>query len=417
MSWPPPRARRAIGNSLRPSPRRFRLFLIGTEFFSASGGIQYVNRLLWHALQEFASHTPSEMQVFAYGDPANTPVPAGFADEHIVWHAAGRSRTAIAGQLARELSRATPHVVLFTHVSLLKLMPMVRWLAPRARCAVLGHGVEVWEPLPSRLHRELLRCASVVTPSEYTRRRLIEVNGVAPSVTAVLPHGLTPEWQEPSDRRIAADNRGLRFLTVTRLSSADAYKGVDITIRAMPRILERCPEAEFHIIGEGSDRLRLEKLAGDTGVRAQVQFRGELRGDDLRQAYESASIFVLPSTQEGFGIVFAEAMSHSLPVVGARAAAAPEVVLDGETGILVPPEAPEQLASAVSGLLLLPEERARMGAAGQKRVRENYLYRHFAARWHRWLASVASEPIYLAKHTAAFTNLETVEGSQQASCS
>jgi glycosyltransferase involved in cell wall biosynthesis len=99
--------------------------------------------------------------------------------------------------------------------------------------------------------------------------------------------------------------------------------------------------------------------------------------------------------------------------VAANAVATPEVVLDGETGILVPPEEQAQLASAVSGLLLLGEERARMGAAGQERVRENYLYRHFAARWHRWLAIAAPEPIYMAKHSATFANFEAVEAYKQ----
>jgi glycosyltransferase involved in cell wall biosynthesis len=95
-------------------------------------------------------------------------------------------------------------------------------------------------------------------------------------------------------------------------------------------------------------------------------------------------------------------MFHGLPVVAARAGGTVDVVEDGKTGILVPPESPGQLASAVSGLLLLPDERARMGAAGRQRVEEQYLFPQFAARWQQWMARVAPEAIYLARHAKVF---------------
>jgi glycosyltransferase involved in cell wall biosynthesis len=95
-------------------------------------------------------------------------------------------------------------------------------------------------------------------------------------------------------------------------------------------------------------------------------------------------------------------MYAGLPVVAARSGGAQNVVEDGVTGILVPPEDERSLVSAVVALLLLPEERAKLGAAGRQRVEEKYLFAHFAARWHHWLARVAPEPIYLARHAAAF---------------
>jgi glycosyltransferase involved in cell wall biosynthesis len=120
-------------------------------------------------------------------------------------------------------------------------------------------------------------------------------------------------------------------------------------------------------------------------------------------------VFVLPSQTEGFGIVFLEAMYAGLPVVAARAGGAQNVVEDGVTGILVTPGDEKEIVSALSGLLLLPEERRKLSAAGRKTVEEKYLFEHFAARWHRWMAQVTPEQIYLAKHAATFVGKTEVE--------
>jgi glycosyltransferase involved in cell wall biosynthesis len=188
------------------------------------------------------------------------------------------------------------------------------------------------------------------------------------------------------------------------MNSADRDKGVEVLLRAMPWVLRDVPGARLEIAGDGDDRKRLEQIAIDRAIAGRINFLGDLRDDTLSDAYARASIFALPSSKEGFGIVFLEAMAHGLPVVAARAGATPEVVHDGVTGILVPPDDPASLASALSGLLLIPEEHAAMGAAGLRRVEEHFLYSHFAARWHRWFAAVAPEAISIARHRAEFVS-------------
>jgi phosphatidylinositol alpha-1,6-mannosyltransferase len=202
---------------------------------------------------------------------------------------------------------------------------------------------------------------------------------------------------------------------VTRLIRADVKKGVDVVLRAMPEILRRCPEARYVIVGDGNDRATLEQLAAKLGIAGRVEFRGELSREELCGAYREADVFALPSQTEGFGIVYLEAMFSGLPVVAARAGGAPNVVQDGVTGILVAPEDEKQIASAVSGLLLMPEERRKLGTAGRDLVERHYLFPHFAARWHRWLAQILPTPIYLARHTATFAGEREVKksGSQE----
>lgn len=372
-----------------------KVFLIATEFHRTRGGIQYVNRLLARAFEQIAASTPLTLSIFSYGDrpedfAANPCSPASCVK------AFDRSGMRMGLALARALLQQ-PDVVLLTHVSLLPFLRLVHRIAPRAHTAALTHGIEVWSPLAPAAQHALQQVESVVAPSEYTAARLREQNGILPARVMVLPHGLDPAWTAAADQhaaRIAAPT----LLSVGRLNTVDRPKGIEVVLRAMPHILERVPEARYVVAGDGDDRPRLQHLSTSLGVESRVEFRGDIGGADLMRLYSGAGVFVLPSQKEGFGIVFAEAMWFGLPVVAARAGAAEEVVEDGVTGILVPPDAPEQLASAVSGLLLLAPERRRMGAAGRRRVEQNYLFSHFTARWHKWLAGVAPEAVYLARH-------------------
>jgi phosphatidylinositol alpha-1,6-mannosyltransferase len=381
---------------------RLRVFLVGTEFFREPGGIQYVNRKLLRMLAEFARETPSDVEIFSLNDlpgglPEGQELPAGFQ-----WHGFDRRRVAMVWKLEKRLWRAQPHLVLFTHVHLAGLAALVRLAAPRARIGVLGHGVEVWKKLRGQMGQGLRAADAVVSPSEFTRTKMIEVNGVAPERVTVIAHGLSPEWVDTFSRSARPARAGHTLLSVTRLIRADLLKGVDVVLRAMPEILRRCPEARYVIVGDGNDRATLERLAAQLGIAGRVEFRGELSREELCGTYREADVFVLPSQTEGFGIVYLEAMYSGLPVVAARAGGAPNVVEGGVTGILVAPGDEKQIVSAVSGLLLVPEERRKLGAAGRKLVEEKYLFTHFAARWQRWMARMVPTPIYLARHAAAF---------------
>ena len=114
----------------------------------------------------------------------------------------------------------------------------------------------------------------------------------------------------------------------------------------------------------------LRARAARLGLEGEVTFLGELAGDEeVRQEYRRADLFCLPSRQEGFGIVFLEAMAAGLPIVAADAAAVPEVAPAGEVSLLVPPLDAGALAEALLRLLGDEDLRARLGAAGRVRVR------------------------------------------------
>jgi len=125
------------------------------------------------------------------------------------------------------------------------------------------------------------------------------------------------------------------LLTVGRLESRERYKGQDRVIALMPELLARGHDVIYLIVGDGDDRLRLEQLAREARVEDRVHFLGALDADRLVEVYRGADLFVMPSTGEGFGISFLEAMACGTPALGLAAGGAPDALGDGALGRIV----------------------------------------------------------------------------------
>ena len=148
------------------------------------------------------------------------------------------------------------------------------------------------------------------------------------------------------------------LFAVQRLSPE---KRVDIIVRAMPHVLREHPQIVFVIGGTGKSEPKLVSLVQQLGLKQSVRFTGYIPGADLPLYYAMCDIFVFHSTYETFGIVLAEAMAAGKPIVSVRSTAIPEVVTDGETGILVPSLDAQAIADKVIYLLDTPAERVRLG--------------------------------------------------------
>ena len=135
------------------------------------------------------------------------------------------------------------------------------------------------------------------------------------------------------------------LMTVARLWAGDIYKGVDVTIRALPKITSAFPSVKYVVIGRGDDQPRLAKLAEDLGVAEQVVFAGFVSNEDLVEHYRLADVYVMPS-QEGFGIVYLEAMACGIPVISGDDDGSADPLLDGRLGWRVPYRDPNAVAVA-----------------------------------------------------------------------
>ena len=223
------------------------------------------------------------------------------------------------------------------------------------------------------------RARRVIAISEALRRYCVEAVGLPAEKIEVVPYGLDDlpaPWGEGPDVSLPDEARIL--LCVSRLAE---QKGVDVAVRALAQVREIEPRAVLVVLGEGPERAR---LAADG-----VFLPG--RVGDVASWYRRAELLVHPARWEGFGLALLEAMLAAKPVVATRVSAAPEIVVDGETGVLVPPDDAEALAEAVLGLLADPARAAAMGEAGLARAQSEFSVARMAERTAAVYASVSAE--------------------------
>ena len=180
----------------------------------------------------------------------------------------------------------------------------------------------------------------------------------------VVYNGIDPEYWKPMEHA-APLHASPTILLVGRLSPE---KGQATLVRAAPLVIERVPAARFVLLGADSngEADRLCRLAQQLSVSEAVEIRPWVA--DPRPVFQEAEVIVLPSRSEGFGRVLLEAACLGKPVVASRIGGIPEVVVDGKTGILIPPDNPYALAEALIGLLENSSRRLRLGAAARNRV-------------------------------------------------
>jgi glycosyltransferase involved in cell wall biosynthesis len=147
-------------------------------------------------------------------------------------------------------------------------------------------------------------------------------------------------------------------------------KGVDIFLHAAARVLLELPLTKFVVVGEGPDRDKLESLIDELKIRSSVSMLGQR--DDMPSIYASLDIMVSASRQEGLPMAILEGMASRLPLIATAVGAVPTVVVDGSTGVLLPPENSELLASAIVDLLRSPAEQERLGDAARKLIEDEF---------------------------------------------
>ena len=220
------------------------------------------------------------------------------------------------------------------------------------------------------VERGLARLADrVVAITDSLRRFTIEDVGVPAAKIETIHYGLDdlpPAWgvntvdDVPDDARVA--------LAVSRLT---AQKGIDVAIRALAQLPGN---VVLVVLGEGPDRAELERLARELGLEGRVFLLG--RVPDVAAWLRRADVFVHPARWEGFGLAVLEAMLAGLPVVATSVSSLPELVVDGETGLLVAADDVTALAAAISSAL----ERPGLGEAGRARARTEFSVARMAAR-------------------------------------
>jgi len=363
-----------------------RLLVALTAVFATDWGIAMFNRALLHALGSYCEQHDARASVLALNDSPGREDARYLSSPRVRLRGFVRNKTGFSLAFWRQ-AWSRPDLTLLGHVNLL---PLAAPLALRGRPFwLIAHGDEAWLRLPALSRWTLARAQSVLAVSDFTRRRLAEVNCVPGGHWQVFPNTLDP-FSPPTAPapQPPPDPTALTLLSVSRLDAGErAAKGVLHVLEALPELRRQFPGLRYVVVGDGDDRGWLERRARSLGLDDSVTFTGHLSRQELNGCYAACDVFVLPSNKEGFGIVYLEAMAHGKPVVAARAGGAPEVVRDAETGLLVEHGNQSALVGALAALLKDPGRRIRLGAAGCRRVQEQFTFELFRERLFQLLSA------------------------------
>ncbi len=279
-----------------------------------------------------------------------------------------------AARLAMETARDT--VVVCCHLHLAAVARAVAWRGGRGLSVTqLLCGIEAWVPLRPT-ERWALGSGRLVAISRHTARRFKEANPGFEQVRVEICHPGLPPSRMPPSWTTATEPAAL---VVGRMNRAEGYKGHQLLIDLWPRVRQVRPEAQLWVVGDGDDRPRLEALAIERGLGGSVTFPGRISDEALADLYRRCRVFVMPSRDEGFGLVFLEAMRAGKPCIGARGAA--EEIIDHEkTGLIVDPARPEDVLTAITELVGNAAMCDAFGRAGAARFAAMFTDAHFAAR-------------------------------------
>ena len=330
----------------------------------AIGGVQSSARIAWQAVE---NETRGAATALGYA-PGLHP-DRRHSDRRIILL---RSRNEA---IRKVVSRAWPHPkVLVWHLSLLKLLPFLRLSHPKITLMLLG--IEAWKSHKGLTRKQLDRVDLFLSISNFTWSRFAAANpGQEFKVhrTVLLGTGtplMTPAQQ--SDRPVA--------LMLSRLLESEDYKGHREVIAAWPYVLRLVPEAELWIAGDGDLRPSLEKQVRKLHLHNQVKFWGVVSEKTKQELFRQSRCLLMPSRNEGFGLVYLEAMRHGRPCLVSTFDAGREVVNPPEAGLAVDPDNRAEVVQAIVRLISDGTEWNLWSKQAQRRYDQNFTAAHFQRR-------------------------------------
>ena len=230
-----------------------------------------------------------------------------------------------------------------------------------APVVLIIHGVDAWQPTPRAIANFAARRADgVIAVSQTTLSRFESWAGKHERRAFVLPNSVSfGQFLPGSGSDDLKDRYGLRgrtvLMTLSRLEANERYKGIDEVFGVLGTLAETIPDIVYLVVGDGSDRPRLEAEARRLAVADRVVFAGRVEEERKAEHYRLADAFVMPGRGEGFGIVYLEALACGVPVVGSVLDGSRDALLDGRLGVLVDPNDRADLLRGIREALRRPK--------------------------------------------------------------
>ncbi len=332
------------------------ILFLTLKVFSSTGGIEKVCRIAGKAMYENCIRFNKRLKIFSMHDNFasshdNVYFPmdifSGFNAQKInfMWHAVKHGRNS--------------KVIILSHINLLLAAWLTKKINPSVKIILFAHGIEVWPKLSNAKRKMLDCCTEIVSVSDYTRKKIIEVHGVDPLKCTVMNNCLDPFL--PLSKNVGI-NLALKekygfhstnkiLFTLSRLSAKERYKGYDKVMEAMVQINDN--EVRYLIAGsyDEEEKAFIDTLIIKLKLEGRVVLTGFISEEDVASYFAMSDCYVMPSVKEGFGIVFIEAMYYGIPVIAGNADGSVDALINGRLGLLVDPSSIIEIRNAIQNIL------------------------------------------------------------------
>lgn len=359
------------------------ILVLLTDLFDAKGGIQTFNRCLMKALNDISQKKGLKVIIFALNDSNKLEIPKEYKSSVSLLYK-GFSRNKFYFVIRSLFEGLNANKIIIGHMSYVSIVPLFFSFKKPASKILILFGIEAWKRLNFIQKLSINKIDQILSVSQYTTDKMSSLNNLDLGKFLSFPNSLDPYYCNGDtplkSRKDLNLPDGNIILTVSRLDSSDKYKNIDLVINAMPDVLKIIPDVCYVIVGDGTDRKRLEQITNEINISDKVIFTGNVPDNLLNSYYSACDVFVLPSTNEGFGMVFLEAMYFSKPCISVKAAGVPEVIIDGKTGILCEPGNIKELSDSIIMLLKDKSLNVKLGSMGKERFDNEFSYTKFKER-------------------------------------
>lgn len=355
------------------------------KIFSATGGIEKICRAAGKALFELEG---DKARIFSLHD-SDASVSSKYFPAGIFKIFNGNKIRFI---LSSFREGANNKIVILSHINLLLVGFLVKFFSPKTRLVMYAHGIEVWNHLPAWKIMMLKKCDKIFAVSTYTKERIKELYKL--DNCEVLNNCLDPFISEPAIKddvnlfeKYNLSETDFIIMTVTRIAADERYKGHDKVLEAVSALRVEFPNLRYLIAGkyDQSEKERLDNLVKKFNIKGKVIFTGYIPDNALRAHYQLADAFVMPSTGEGFGIVFIEAMYYGLPVVAGKDDGSVDALCNGKLGLLVDPLDVEDIAAAVKKIITAEKDKYKPDF---NLLMENFSFQTYKENLHKQLKKI-----------------------------
>ncbi|MCX6325000.1 MAG: glycosyltransferase family 4 protein [Sphingobacteriales bacterium] len=338
-------------------PENKTFLLLTLRVFSATGGIEQVCKVAGKALFEASLEKDFSLSIYSLYDRRenafdNPYFPAdlfsGFGEAKISFLKAAVHKAGECG------------TVLLSHANLLPLAWMIRKRNPHTKIILLCHGIEIWNGLP-RFRKKMLKAINrFIGVSHFTCDKIKQLYGFSDESCRIVNNPLDPYLPLPYKASKAVAREGFEItpdakvlLTLTRISSEERYKGYDRVIEAMAILKDDYPELLYIIAGKYDDKEYnyIQEMIRKNALVDKIKLLGFIADEDIPAIFAASDLYIMPSTQEGFGIVFIEAMYYGIPVIAGNADGSVDALADGKLGVLVDPTNITAISEAIRASL------------------------------------------------------------------